>query len=61
MRFGRLFITYASATGSHLMIPGLVRKLLLQTQFVQDRMQAFVTHTQQLYLIGEAFQKLHRG
>jgi hypothetical protein len=43
------------------MIPGLVRKLLLQTQFVQDRMQAFVTHTQQLYLIGEAFQKLHRG
>jgi len=28
---------------------------------VQDRMQDFVTHTQQLYLIGEAFQKLHRG
>ena len=34
----------------------------LQTQFAQDRMKAFVTHTQQLYsLIGEAFLKLRRG
>ena len=34
----------------------------LQTQFAQERMQAFVTHTQQLYsLIGEAFLKLRRG
>ena len=33
-----------------------------QTQFAQDRMQAFVTHTQQLYsVIGETFQKLQRG
>ena len=30
--------------------------LLLQTQFAQDRMKAFVTQTQELYrLIGEAF------
>ena len=36
--------------------------LQLQTQFAQDRMQAFVTQTQQLYsLIGEAFLKLRRG
>jgi hypothetical protein len=34
----------------------------LQTQFAQDRMQAFVTQTQQLYkLIGETVQKLPRG
>jgi hypothetical protein len=34
----------------------------LQTQFAQDRMKAFVTHTQQLYsLIGEALQKSERG
>ena len=36
--------------------------LNLQTQFAQDRMQAFVTHTQELYgVIGEALQKLQRG
>ena len=36
--------------------------LTLQTQFAQDRMQAFVTQTQQLYsLIAEAFQKSERG
>ena len=36
--------------------------LTLQTQFAQDRMKVFVTHTQQLYsLIGEALQKLQRG
>src|SRR5271157_3234817 len=36
--------------------------LQLQTQFAQDRMQAFVTQTQQLYsVIGEAFLKLRRG
>jgi hypothetical protein len=36
--------------------------LTLQTQFAQDRMQAYVTQTQQLYsLIGEALQKLQRG
>jgi hypothetical protein len=35
---------------------------LLQTQFAQDRMQAFVTQTQQLYsVIAEAFQKSERG
>ena len=34
----------------------------LQTQFAQDRMQAFVTQTQELYkLIGETLQKLQRG
>ena len=34
----------------------------LQTQFAQDRMQAFTTQTQELYkLIGEAIQKLQRG
>ena len=34
----------------------------LQTQFAQERMQAFVTQTQQLYsLIAEAFQKSERG
>jgi hypothetical protein len=34
----------------------------LQTQFVQERIQAFVTQTQELQqLIGEAFQKLQRG
>ena len=34
----------------------------LQTQFVQDRMQAFATQTQQLQkLIGETLQKLQRG
>ena len=34
----------------------------IQTQFAQDRMQAFVTQTQQLYkLIGETVQKLPRG
>jgi len=34
----------------------------LQTQFAQDRMQAFTTQTQELHkLIGEALQKLQRG
>ena len=34
----------------------------LQTQFAQERMQAFVTQTQELQkLIGEALQKLQRG
>jgi hypothetical protein len=34
----------------------------LQTQFAQDRMQAFATQTQELYkLIGETVQKLQRG
>ena len=34
----------------------------IQTQFAQDRMQAFTTQTQQLYkLIGETVQKLPRG
>ena len=34
----------------------------LQTQFAQDRMQAFTTQTQELYkLIGETVQKLQRG
>jgi hypothetical protein len=34
----------------------------LQTQFAQDRMQAFTTQTQELYkLIGETAQKLQRG
>jgi len=34
----------------------------LQTQFAQERMQAFTTQTQELYkLIGEALQKLPRG
>jgi hypothetical protein len=34
----------------------------LQTQFVQERIQAFVTQTQELQqLIGDAFQKLQRG
>ena len=36
--------------------------LTLQTQFVQDRIQAFATQTQELQqLIGDAFQKLQRG
>ena len=36
--------------------------LQLQTQFAQDRMQAFVTQTQQLYsVIGEALQKSQRS
>ena len=36
--------------------------LTLQTQFAQDRMQAFATQTQELQkLIGEAIQKLQRG
>ena len=36
--------------------------LLLQTQFAQDRMQAFVTQTQQLCsVIAEAFQKSERS
>jgi hypothetical protein len=35
---------------------------MLQTQFVQDRIQAFATQTQELQqLIGDAFQKLQRG
>jgi len=34
----------------------------LQTQFAQDRMQAYTAHTQELCsLIGAAFQKLQRG
>ncbi len=34
----------------------------LQTQFAQDRMQAFVAHTRELYsLIGQAVQMLQRG
>jgi len=34
----------------------------LQTQFAQDRIQAFTTQTQELYkLIGETVQKLQRG
>jgi len=34
----------------------------LQTQFAQDRMQAFTTQTQELYkLIGEVLEKLPRG
>ena len=34
----------------------------LQTQFAQDRMQAFTPHTQELHkLIGETVQKLQRG
>ncbi len=36
--------------------------LTLQTQFAQDRMQAFVTQTQQLYsVIAEALQTSQRG
>ena len=36
--------------------------MTLQTQFAQERMQAFVTQTQQLYsAIAEAFQKSERG
>lgn len=36
--------------------------LALQTQFAQDRMKAFTSHTQELYgLIGEAFQRIQRG
>lgn len=36
--------------------------LTLQTQFIQDRMQSFVSQTQQLYSsIVEAFQKSERG
>ena len=36
--------------------------LQLQTQFAQDRMQAFITQTQQLYsVIAEALQKPQRG
>ena len=36
--------------------------LELQTQFAQDRMQAFVTQTQQLYsVIAEALQTSQRG
>ena len=36
--------------------------LTIQTQFAQDRMQAFTTQTQELYkLIGETVQKLQRG
>ena len=36
--------------------------LTIQTQFAQDRMQAYAEHTQELYgLIGEAFQKLNRS
>ena len=34
----------------------------LRAQFAQDRMQTFVTQTQELYkLIGETIQKLQRG
>ncbi len=36
--------------------------LTLQTQFAQARLQAFVTHTQQLYSVTrETFQKPQRG
>ncbi len=36
--------------------------LTLQTQFAQDRLQAFASHTQELYsLIGDAFRKIQRG
>ena len=36
--------------------------LTLRAQFAQDRMQTFVTQTQELYnLIGETVQKLQRG
>ena len=36
--------------------------LSIQTQFAQDRMQAFTPHTQELHkLIGETVQKLQRG
>jgi len=34
----------------------------LQTQFAQDRMQAFITQTQELHkLIGDTLQKLQHG
>ena len=36
--------------------------LMIQTQFAQDRMQAYTAHTQELCsLIGAAFQKMQRG
>ncbi len=36
--------------------------MMFQTQFAQERMQAFVTHTQQLAsLIGESLQKMPRA
>ena len=36
--------------------------LTIETQFAQDRMQAFTPHTQELHkLIGETVQKLQRG
>jgi len=36
--------------------------LTIQTQFAQDRMQVFTTHTQEfLRLIGEAYQRSARG
>ena len=36
--------------------------LQIQTQFAQDRMQALVTHTQELCgLMGDAFQKVQRS
>jgi hypothetical protein len=36
--------------------------LTIQTQFAQERMQAYTAHTQELCsLIGAAFQKLQRG
>jgi len=36
--------------------------LTIQTQYAQDRMQAYTSHTQELCgLIGEAFRKLPRG
>ena len=35
--------------------------LTLQTQFAQDRMQVFTTHTQELLKFGEAFQMSRRA
>ncbi len=36
--------------------------LTLQTQFTQDRVQAFVAHTQEFYrLFEDAMQKMQRG
>ncbi len=36
--------------------------LTLQTQFTQDRMQAFVAHTREFYsLLGDVIQKTQRG
>src|SRR5208337_231590 len=59
MEIAESFFTFAGKISNAQTFQDIVT---LQTQFAQDRMQAFTTQTQELHkLIGEALQKLQRG